>query len=78
MLQQDINLRVFDTAVDPTAEEKIVYYRPGADRPLYRVWIYVDGPDLPFVDSVTYRLHPTFKEPERTVPRTTVPYCESR
>jgi len=69
MVLKQIELRVFDTAVDPSAEEKIIYYKPGA-QPLYRVWIYVDGPDLPFVESVTYRLHPTFEQPERTVPRT--------
>ena len=33
----------------------------------YKVWIYLEGPDLPFIKRVTYRLHPTFKHQVRTI-----------
>jgi hypothetical protein len=73
MFTEELNVRVFDTALDPAATEKVIYYRPSSsptDPPLYRVWLYLDGPDLPFVDKVTYRLHPTFTPRDRVVNRT--------
>ena len=34
------------------------------------MWLYLRGCDLPYVRGVTYRLHPTFPQPERFVART--------
>jgi transcription initiation factor IIF auxiliary subunit len=48
----------------------IVYDEALPERPRYRVWIYLEGPDLPYVRSATYTLHPTFADPVRTVERT--------
>ena len=65
-------LRMTDSLFDPESDENIVYYRyvRGSDVPLYKVFIYLDGLALPFVNKVTYILHPTFPDPERTVSRT--------
>ena len=48
-----------------------------SEKPLYRVFLYLDGPGLPYVNAVTYVLHPTFKEPTRQVFRTPAnPRCK--
>ena len=41
------------------------------------VWLYLEGNDLVYVDSVTYTLHETFRVPNRTVKRTpSNPNCQ--
>ena len=72
-------LTIKDTAFDSDRNDKVIYYRQTAnqDQPLYKVWIYLDGPSLPFVKQVRYILHPTFADPERVVARTVAnPNCE--
>jgi len=70
-----INLR--DSVYEPGATGGTILYDASLpDRARYRVWLYLDGPDLPYVKSVTYTLHPTFPDPVRTVPRSASnPYC---
>ena len=71
MMDSSIAIEVKDSAFDPDSTEKIIRVRNReSDRPLYRVFLYVDGPDLPFVEAVTYELHPTFASPVRRVGRT--------
>ncbi len=69
-------LEVFDSLFDPyeniEADSKPkAYYRERQDGETrtvwYKVWLYLDGPDLPFVKQVTYFLHPSFPNPKRTV-----------
>jgi len=36
----------------------------------YKVYLYLEGEDLPYIRRVVYRLHSTFKNPTRAVPRT--------
>ena len=67
-----------DSLFDPDSSEKIAQYREQpSGQPLYRVFLYLDGPDLPFVESVTFRLHETFSPPTRRVTRSlTNPHCK--
>lgn len=68
---------VFDPlGSSPDTAEKIVRVRIKDNRTLYRVWMYLEGNDLPFVDNVTYTLHPSFAERVFRVPRSsTNPNC---
>lgn len=71
-------LRIYDTPFDPDSDEKVIYVRqPKDQKPLYKIYLYVDGSELNYVDSVTYKLHPTFPRPVHKVERTvTNPKCE--
>ncbi len=77
-MQEQLAVDVKDSAFDPDATGHTILVRnKSADQPLYRVFLYLDGPDLPFVDSVQYELHPTFTNPTRTVSRTPAnPRCK--
>jgi len=68
-----LDLQVKDTVFEPGSPPEVVYYQDeddNANRRLYKVWIFLEGMDLPYVASVTYQLHPTFPNPNRTVRRT--------
>lgn len=77
----ELNVTLHDTLFDPDrspqphAEVRYRHDRSGTT--LYKVWLYLDGRDLPYVQRVTYKLHPTFPNPERTVERSVRnPNCE--
>ncbi len=73
------NIEVRDSVFDPDGSpgQDNVLYRNGDQRPLYRVFLYLDGKDLPYVDRVTYHLHETFPRPKRVVRRTPAnPRCK--
>ena len=69
------NIEVKDTVFDPntptnnpnTPRKVHVREQPGSS--LYKVWLYLTGYDLPYIQQATYILHPTFPEPIRKVPR---------
>lgn len=75
--QTQINIIVRDSFIDPDGTDTVSSFGEGSNklkvfykkrkRPLYHVWIYLEGADLPFVESVTYHLHKTFKDPVKTV-----------
>lgn len=67
--QLDVQVRdsVFDPALPPPRRK--VYVRKSGDKTLYKVWLYLSGNDLPYVQSVTYILHSTFSDPIRVVRR---------
>ncbi len=71
-------LELKDSLFDPDSPDQTPRWRnPRSDKPLYRVFLYLDGPGLPYVNAVTYVLHPTFKEPTRQVFRTYAnPHCK--
>lgn len=70
------DVRVEDSLFDPDRSEQKVHVRRRGKTVLYRVFLYLAGMDLPFVQQVTYRLHPTFPNPEQTVRRTAAnPNC---
>jgi len=69
--QQALNLVLKDSLFDPDRpDDKVVQVRRSESKPLYRVFLYLDGPDVPFVNRLTYKLHETFSPNTRTVART--------
>ena len=67
------NRRVFvkDSLFDPRSNDRSIYFVKSSEKErLYKVWIYLEGEGLSFVDNVVYKLHPTFPNPERKVART--------
>lgn len=71
------DVRVEDSIFDPARSERKVHVKRRGKTALYKVFLYLSGMDLPFVQQVTYRLHPTFPNPEQTVRRTAAnPNCQ--
>ncbi len=72
------NLEVKDSLLDPDSPDQTARWRnPTSSKPLYRVYLYLEGIRLPYVNAVTYVLHPSFKEPTRQVFRTSSnPRCK--
>jgi transcription initiation factor IIF auxiliary subunit len=74
------DVRVRTSCFDPDGKDRTIAVREQPalpDVPLYRVFLFLDGRDLPYVEAATYVLHPTFPEPRRTVRRTpTNPSCK--
>jgi len=80
--EEQLDIRIVDTVFDPDVygiemnADNIVEKRPkvafkrSGNSSLYKVWIFLDGSDLPRVDSITYHLHKTFVPPTRVVSRT--------
>ena len=78
MQQRTLNIVVRDSLFDPDRpDDKVVQVRRSGGKSLYRVFLYLDGLDLPFVNRVTYKLHETFSPRERTVARSpSIPRCK--
>lgn len=80
MIGNELDIEVKDTVLDPNlppSERRIYFRKEGADTYYYKVWLYLEGPDLPFVESVTFTLDETFPNPSRTVRRTpSNPNCQ--
>jgi len=77
----ELKLEVKDTVFNPGLSREDpnnkVNVRQEGDVYYYKVWLYLDGYDLPYVDSVTYTLDSSFSEPNQTVRRTlTNPNCQ--
>ena len=69
-MNETIDIKVRDTVFDPAQSGcRDVNVRTGSDKSLYKVWIYLEGPALPYVEKVTYHLHPTFRNSPLTVSR---------
>jgi transcription initiation factor IIF auxiliary subunit len=67
-----VNKRVFvrESLFNPASNDRKIYFVKGDEKEkLYKVWIYLEGEGLSFVESVVYKLHPTFPNPERKVAR---------
>jgi hypothetical protein len=81
-MQNQLSVEVKDSVFDPDLPEghpeRKVHVRQSEDsRPFYKVWIYLQGKDLPYVLRTTYRLHETFEDPIRVVERNpTNPNCK--
>lgn len=68
-----LDVAIKDTVFDPDSPggPPRIYARGlQEENPRYKVWLYLAGEDLPYVRSVTYKLHPTFPQPVRKVLRT--------
>ena len=68
--QRELRVEIVDTPFDPDGQSRTIRYDDTRSRPLYKVWIYLKGPDLPYVRQVTYFLHSSFKKNIRVVRRT--------
>ena len=77
-LSSPLPVEIKDSLIDPDSNDRTARWRnPPNAKPSYRVFLYLDGPGLAFVSSVTYLLHPTFPDPKRQVFRTTSnPRCK--
>jgi len=65
------NVEVRDSIFDPDSADRTALVRNSkSDKPVYRVFLYLEGSGLPYISAVTYILHPTFKDPTRQVFRT--------
>ena len=49
-------IRIFDSAISPNkySWEAVPFWTDAEDRVWYEVFVYLDGPDVPFVQKVTY------------------------
>ena len=74
----EVKSSVFNPALPKEDPQNKVSFRQEADVYYYKVWLYVEGYDLPYVDSVTYSLdRSSFPEPDQTVQRTVAnPNCQ--
>ena len=58
---RDLAISVRDSLLDPDrSDDRVLYRKLEGDQWLYRLFLYLDGPDLPFVESASYELHETF------------------
>ena len=65
-----LRIKAVGTVFDPEVPTRVIgVLNADSDTPLYRVFLYLDGDDLPFVKEATYHLHPTFQAPIQTVRR---------
>jgi hypothetical protein len=65
-----MQISIWDSLIDPDGDPLMpVPYRPTPDGSAawYRVYIYLRGPDVPFVDSVEYLLPPGFAHRRKRV-----------
>jgi transcription initiation factor IIF auxiliary subunit len=78
-MRKQFDIKVKDSLIDPQATtSRSAQYKDRDKRPLYRVWLYLEGTDLPYVQSVMYKLHPTFPNPLLTIERTVSnPMCKT-
>jgi hypothetical protein len=77
--QLDIEVKntVFDPNLSQSDPERKVHVHREGDTYYYKVWIYLEGNDLPYVDYVTYTLDETFSDRNRIVTRTpSNPNCQ--
>ncbi len=59
-----------DSLFDPLSNQRqIFFYNSPKKRKMYKVWIYIEGRDLSFVDKVVYKLHSSFNDPEKKIER---------
>ena len=70
------DIKVKDSIFSPNQKglnnNLIAHYKKNISRnrkTLYKVYIYIEGKDLPFIKKVTYTLHKTFRSPVKTIQR---------
>lgn len=70
-MQRELQIHVVDTALElnPADGKQTIRFRRQNGADVFRVRLYIEGPQLPYVKSVTYKLHPTFPRPVRQVER---------
>lgn len=81
LIKERLDLRIIDTVFNPDiygveefpvipADKTLnVHINSSGKSPLYKVWLFLSGNDLPYVENTTYELHKTFKNPFRRIER---------
>lgn len=69
-MQRKYDIELCDSAFEPGSNSKNTLFKESGKRNLYKVWLYLDGMDLPYVESVTYFLHSSFPKPRTRIQRT--------
>lgn len=72
MNSNQLDIEVRDTVLDPDVapSNATVLLRKEERTVEFRVYLYLEGYDLPYIESVTYTLHQSMSRPNRTVRRT--------
>ncbi len=77
MATRNYSIVVRDSLINPNESNKqdqaVGYfkkYRTRSNKTYYKVWIYLEGKDLPFVRRVRYKLHKTFRNRIKLIERT--------
>lgn len=70
--KKTFEVEIHDSVIEEGVNGQPVIYVKNAksDKPLYKVTIFLDGNDLPYVESVEYELHPSFKKRFNKIERT--------
>ncbi|WP_299133668.1 pYEATS domain-containing protein [uncultured Tenacibaculum sp.] len=70
------DIKVRDSIFSPNKKggnkELIAHYKKNTSRSsktLYKVYLFIEGKDLPFIKKVKYTLHKTFRNPVKTIER---------
>ncbi len=72
MRSPDLQIEIRDSVFEPDSKNCKILKKSGngTGRDLYRVFLYLDGLDLPLVRSVVYHLHSSFKQDTHRITRT--------
>ena len=67
------DIQIKDSPFEPNGmnynNEAIAHYRKNNNKTLYKIFLYLEGRDLPFVKRVKYVLHKSFKNPIQIIDR---------
>lgn len=69
-MQRKFDIEICDSVFEPGTTSKNTFFKESGKRNLYKVWLYLEGMDLPYVESVTYFLHSSFPNPRTNIQRT--------
>ena len=69
-MQRNYDIEICDSVLEPESYSKDILYKQSGNKKLYKVWLYLKGQDLPYVENVTYILHSSFHNPQKIVRRT--------
>lgn len=79
MRSPDLQIEIRDSVFDPDLEGNKILKKAGngGGQDLYRVFLYLEGLDVPSVRSVVYHLHSSFEKDKHRIVRTpTNPSCK--
>ena len=66
----EYDFSIIDTVFDPNNNQNTIHRSKGEDgKTRYKVWLYVTGNSVPFIDYVIYTLHHTFQNPKIKITR---------
>jgi hypothetical protein len=72
-MEAQLKIEVRDSVFDPDLppnQARVAHYRKGENgQAFYKVWLYLSGESLPYVQAATYVLHETFADPVNRIVR---------